>query len=117
MGLQTAGVIGAGVTIALANVLTMRAPEALAPMLPNRPLQQPNARVRSKVGSCRDAAGCARGSSWISSPLSVSAAGREDDLSSAPLETLRQVERLRCAPGVSQEIGSAHVITRLEVSP
>jgi len=33
-------------------------------MLPNKPLQQPNAtRVRSKVRSCRDAAGCARGSS------------------------------------------------------
>ena len=32
--------------------------------LPNKPLQQTNAtRVRSRVGSCRDAAGCARGSS------------------------------------------------------
>ena len=33
-------------------------------MLPNRPLQQPNATpVRSDVRSCHDAAGCARGSS------------------------------------------------------
>jgi hypothetical protein len=32
--------------------------------LPNKPLQQPNAtRFRSGVGSCRDAAGCARDSS------------------------------------------------------
>ena len=56
----------------------------------NRPLQQPNAtRVRSKVGSCRDAAGCARGSSrpWYARrrPWRSLLNGRSLDGQDAPL--------------------------------